>query len=309
MRKILILGAGGALGTEIREQLERKGNYRAVCPSGRDTDLRDRWQTMQLFAREWPDYVFFLAARQAGIQYKALHPASMFTDNMNMALNVFEAAKRTGCREVLNVATALIYPQDAQAPYKENMLKEAPVVGVDAPYALAKASSLMLARAYNKEYGTDYKTVIPCNFFGRRLEPEDRRGLIPSLISRAYQAKTERSPVMEVWGTGNACRDILAAPDVASACIYVMEHNVHADAINIGSGTEYSVRSIAETVKDVTGYGGKLIFDPSKPEGRMHMKLDTRILTRAGWTPSMDLHESIEWAYRHYRSQPGGTVA
>ena len=313
--RICVVGSGGALGMAVWDMLARLG-YQNLIPCTRDdADLRDPAQVSRFFEREKPEYVFFLAALAAGIQYKKTHPVEMLADNLQMEVNVFAAAHASGCRKLLNVSSSLLYPQNAEIPVKE---EEAAYVslkgGVDSSYTMAKAAGFQLARFYQQEYGMEVVTAVPCNFFGEKSSFEgDRAGVVPSLIARFDRAKEENLPEVEVWGTGNACRDVLNSKDVASACILLMKEHVPFDIVNIGRGEEFTIREIALTVKKVVGYEGQIVFDLTKPEGRMHTLLDNSRISGLGWKPAMTLEESITdaylWymAYRWYMDKMGKT--
>ena len=173
---------------------------------------------------------------------------------------------------------------------------------IDTPYSLAKAAGMQLANYYNQQYKTKYITVVPCNFFGAFAPFEgDRAGVVPSLIRRIHEAKIMGKDAVEVWGTGNACREFLNSKDVADACVFLMNNDkITGGIINIGRGYEFSIKEVAYKVKEVVGYNGELVFDSSKPEGRAHMQLNTEKLFKLGWRPTMDLKDSLIDAYEWY---------
>lgn len=299
--RICVAGSSGLLGHAICGQLKAAG-YSNIIPCDLPAvDLCDQRQTEAFFEKEKPEYLFFLAAVAGGIQFKRTYPADMLRKNLQMITNVMDAAYRHGCHRMINVCSALLYPVEAKIPLKE---ADATYVNLgldDTPYALAKAAGMQLARFYNKQYGTRYLTVVPCNFFGEHAPFEgDKAGVVSALIARIHNAKIHHIDHVEVWGTGNACRELLNSQDVASACIFLMDADTEHDLINIGRGCEFSIREVAETIKKVVRYEGDLLFDATKPEGRQHMQLDTSILFGLGWRPSMDLERSIRNAYDWY---------
>ena len=299
--RICVLGANGMLGHAICKQLVEKG-YVHIIKSGREeVDLCNQSETKRFFREYQPEYVFFLAAVAAGIQYKKDHPTEMLLKNLQMITNVMEFAKEIKCKKMINVCSALIYPNGAQIPLEEKNVKYIDLDQIDTPYSLAKAAGMQLARYYNKEFGMNYITVVPCNFFGEFAPFEgDRAGVVSALISRIHNAKIHGIEKVEVWGTGNVCREFLNSQDVANACIYLMNFDTKYDLINIGRGFEYSIREVAEMIKFIIGYGGELFFDSTKPEGRLHMQLNTERLFDMGWRPHMDLEASIRNAYEWY---------
>ena len=209
-----------------------------------------------------------------------------------------------GCKEMVYVCSALLYPSAAPIPYREEDAVSSDLGTIDACYSLAKAAGMQLASYYNNQYGTKYLTVVPCNFFGAHaIFTGEKAGVVPSLINRMHEAKKNGVPQVEIWGTGNACREFLNSKDVADACVYLIQQPMKYSLINIGRGEEYPIRDIAYIIKKVTGYEGELVFDPSKPEGRPHMQLDTTRLRDMGWSANMTMEESIRDAYDWYRSQ------
>lgn len=214
-----------------------------------------------------------------------------------------ESARRINCKKMINVCSALLYPKDATIPLNEESATYVELGEIDTPYALAKAAGMQLARYYNKEFGMNFLTVVPCNFFGEFAPFDgDRAGVISALISRIHNAKVQGKKQVEVWGSGNACREFLNSQDVANACIFLMSNDTKHDLINIGRGFEFSIREVAEMIKRVVGYEGKLFFDTTKPEGRPHMQLNTNKLFEMGWRPKIDLEASIRNAYEWYLS-------
>ncbi len=299
--KICVIGNKGMLGHAICNLLQERGFENIICCDLPEVNLCEQEQTRAFFREEKPDYIFFLAAVAAGINYKKTHPADMMIKNLQMITNVMESAYENGCKKMINVCSALLYPSEAGIPLHEEDATHANMGEVDTPYAMAKAAGMQLARYYNSQYGMNYVTVVPCNFFGEYAPFEgDRAGVVPALIDRMHAAKINNDSEVIVWGTGNACRELLNSKDVASACVHLMETESKWDLVNIGRGKEYSIREVAETIKKVVGYTGELVFDSTKPEGRPHMQLDTNRLFETGWRPKMGLEESIRDAYEWY---------
>lgn len=299
--RICVAGSKGMLGHAIIGQLEKAGYRNVISCDLPEVDLCDQKMTEQFFEREKPEYLFFLAAVAGGIQFKKTYPADMLLKNLQMITNVMSSAQKNGCCKMINVCSALLYPVKAQIPLKEEDASYADLGLVDTPYAIAKAVGMQLARNYNQQYGTKYITVVPCNFFGEFAPFEgDKAGVVSALIARIHHAKVNHLPQVAVWGTGNACREFLNSQDVASACIFIMKCETEYDLINIGRGSEFSIREVAEMIKNVVGYEGELFFDSTKPEGRAHMQLNTEKISALGWHPSMNLEESIRNAYEWY---------
>lgn len=299
---IAILGHKGMLGHAIREKAAERGYSKIIGVDLPEMDLCNQKDVQEFFKIERPQYVFFLAAVAAGIEYKRTHPADILMKNLQMITNVINSANEQGCNKMLNICSALVYPQNAEIPLREEYAVYADMNLVDTPYALAKACGLQLAKYYNCQYGRKYITAVPCNFFGPFAPFEgDRAGVVPSLIARISQAKNEDKRAVEVWGTGNACRDLLGVCDVADACLFLMENEGTYDVFNIGSGHEYRIAEVAEVIKKVTGYEGELVYNADRPEGRQHMMMEPSRLFSMGWKPKNSLEESIRSTYEWYR--------
>jgi len=301
--KIVILGAKGQLGSAINRILIEQEYTEILTPNTSELDLRDEESVNKYFVKNNPKYVFFCAAYIGGIEFKKQHPAEIFINNMKMILNVFEAARKNNVSRMIYVATALVYPNDVAIPTSEKMIREIVPCGPDSPYTLVKFSGLKLCEYYQQQYGCDFFTVIPCNFFGPNAPFEGTKaGVIPSLIRKMYEAKNANLEQVEVWGTGNVGRDFLGVDDVADACIYAINNYKDNKPLNIGSGKEITIKTAAEIIKEVVGYQGELFFDKDKPEGRKHMLLDTKILGDIGWKPKRTFEESVKIAFEWYRS-------
>ncbi|SKB65943.1 GDP-L-fucose synthase [Lachnospiraceae bacterium] len=299
--KICVIGHSGVLGHAIVSELTSIGYSNIVCCSRSEVDCTNQAVVDSFFEVHKPSYVFFLAAISAGIEYKRKYPVEVLLQNMQMEMNVISSAHNHGVKRLLNVSSALLYPSTAAVPIDEKDATFTNLNEIDTPYSLAKAAGMQLCNYYRKEYNDDFFTVIPCNFFGEYAAFNgDKAGVVPSLIRRILEAKEQKIGEVVVWGTGRACREFLNSKDVASACVFLMNHEFEYPLINIGRGEEFSIREIAETIKEIIGYKGKLIFDADKPEGRLHMQLNTEKIFSLGWKPSMNLRESVENAYRWF---------
>ncbi len=302
--KICVIGHKGMLGHALCEKLEEQGYTNIVGCDLPEVDLCDQLATRNFFETEKPEYVFFLAAVAGGIEYKKKYAADMMLKNLQMITNVMESVHALGVKKTINVCSALVYPRDAAMPLSEQDATRVDIGTIDAPYSVAKVAGLQLARFFKQQYGDDIVTVVPCNFFGPFAPFEgDKAGVVPSLIARIADAKEKRLDQVEVWGTGNACRDVLYVGDVADACIHLMSNKTQNDFVNIGRGKEYTIREIAETIKAVVGYTGELYFNADRPEGRQHMMMNNERLTSIGWSSKYDLRESIQKTFQWYREE------
>lgn len=302
--RICIVGDKGALGSAIKSQLLQEGFSNILSCDLPEVDCTSQQAVKQYFEANRPQYVFFLAAISAGIEYKKKYPVEILLKNLQMETNILSCSHEYGCKRLLNVCSALLYPSASPMPLKEEYATLTNLNEIDTPYSLAKAAGFQLCKYYQQQYGDDFFTVVPCNFFGEYAAFDgDKAGVVPSLIRRISEAKEQNQPEVVVWGTGNACREFLNSKDVASACIFLMKASQTIPLINIGRGHEYTIRETAETIRRVIGYTGELVFDPEKPEGRLHMQLDTTALFGLGWKPTMNLEESIRDAYTWYVAQ------
>lgn len=299
--RICIIGDKGSLGHAIWGKLQSFGYTNMISCDLPEVDCTRQESVRKFFKENRPEYIFFLAAISSGIEYKRKYPVEVMLKNLQMETNVLQFSHEYGCKRLLNVCSALLYPSTAEIPLDEKEASWIKLNEVDTPYSLAKAAGFQLCQYYAYEYKEDFFTVVPCNFFGEySIFEGERAGVVPSLIRRIDEAKREKAKEVVVWGTGRACREFLNSKDVASACVFLMNRSCEYPLINIGRGQEYTIRETAEIVKKVVGYNGELVFDASKPEGRAHMQLNTEKLFQMGWKPEMDLEQSIEDAYQWY---------
>lgn len=299
--RICIIGGKGTLGYAILGELQSLGYTNIISCDLPEVDCTRQESVKNFFEKKQPEYIFFLAAISAGIEYKRKYPVEVMLKNLQMETNVLQFSHEYHCKRLLNVSSALIYPSIARMPLVEKDITFINLNEVDTPYSLAKAVAFQLCQYYADEYGDDFFTVIPCNFFGEyAVFDGEQAGVVPSLIKKIYEAKINHLPNVVVWGTGRACREFLNSKDVANACIFLMNHPFPYSLINIGRGKEFTIRETAEIIKKVVGYKGDLVFDANKPEGRLHMQLNTERLFEMGWRPKMDLEQSITNAYQWY---------
>ena len=312
---VLILGSGGMLGHALVDSLLEHGYTnihgadRKPCPEYENmpcvhqhvVDLCSERETQDLFLEAAPKCVFFLAAIAGGIQFRKEYAESILQKNLQMITNVITISSHSDVDTVLNVSSALVYPESAEFPLKESEITHVDLDTIDTPYALAKGVGIQMARYCARRCNIRFITAIPCNFFGL-FAPfvGNQAGVVCSLIDRVHKAKEEGDEEVVVWGSGNACRELLDSRDVADAILTIVESDTKYDTINIGRGSEFTIREVAECVKEVTGFPGKLVFDATKPEGRLHTNLDTERLDETGWKASRTLRESVSDAYDYY---------
>ena len=303
---IYIAGHKGALGHALWDKLQAAGYTNLLGCELPELDMTDNAAVKEFFRKNKPDCVILLAALAAGINFRKTNPVEMLLVNLQITINVLSEARAAGVQKFINISSALLYPSEAAIPIRENSATHVNLEELDTSYTLAKSVGAQLCRYYRKQYAADFYTVVPCNFFGPYSPFEgDKAGVIASLIRKMHEAKLHHDDHIEVWGTGNACREFLSVLDVADALTFLVGHDVPYDLVNIGRNEEHSIREVAQLIKKVVGFEGELRFDTTKPEGRMHMQLDTERLFNLGWRPKLTLEQAIQITYDWYLQQEG----
>lgn len=302
--KVYIAGHRGLVGSAIVRRLHAAAYRNIVTRSHAELDLTDQQAVQAFFAAERPEYVFLAAAKVGGILANDTYRAEFIYQNTMIAANVIHAAYRYGARKLLFLGSSCIYPKHAPQPLKEDYLLTGPLEITNEPYAIAKIAGIKMCGAYNRQYGTDFLCAMPTNLYG----PGDNYDLntahvLPALIRKMHEAKVQHAPSAVVWGTGSPLREFLFSDDLADACVFLMER-LHAsdigELINIGTGSELSIRALAQLVKSVVGFDGDLAFDATKPDGTPRKLLDTSRLKCIGWLPTVDLERGIALAYADF---------
>ena len=299
--KIYIAGHRGLVGSAIKRELEQKGYTNLLCKTHSVLDLTDSKSVEEFFEEEKPEYVILSAAKVGGIQGNNTYPVEFFTENMKIQLNVIGNSYKTGVKKLLFLGSSCIYPKNAPQPMKEEYLLSSTLEKTNEMYALAKISGLKLCASYNREYGTNYISVMPCNLYGLNDNYDTRNAhVLPMLVRRFHEAKEQNLPQVTVWGTGTPLREFMYAGDLASAVVYLLE-NKNADEIgefiNIGTGTEVTILELAQKIKKIVGYAGELVFDKTKPDGTMRKLMDVSRINALGWKAKTTLEEGIKIVY------------
>jgi len=298
---VLVAGGETLIGAALLRQLVSRGFSRLCRPSAKQPDLADAAAVERLFSLHKPAYVFHVAGNSGGIAANQKYPATLMQHNLAVALNVIDAAHRHGVRKLLYLASSCCYPRLCPQPMAVESLITGPLEPTNAAYATAKLAGLKLAEAFRAEYGDDFITAIPANAFGPEDDFDaDNAHVVGALIHRMHEAKLEGAASVEVWGTGNARREFIFADDLAEACIFVMQSYSSAIPINLGSGIDFSIRELAEIIRDAVGYNGELVFDASRPDGMPVKTLDSTPLEVMGWAPRTSAREAIVATYRDY---------
>ena len=299
--RIFVAGHRGMVGSAIVRRL-RRGGYDNLLLRGRDElDLTDQAAVERFFATERPDYVFIAAAKVGGIQANNTFRAEFLYQNLMIESNVIHAAWRAGVERLLFLGSSCIYPRDCPQPIREEYLLTGPLEPTNEPYAIAKIAGIKLCESYNRQYGTRYVSAMPTNLYG----PNDNYDLasshvLPALIRKAHEAKARGDSELVVWGSGRPLREFLYVDDMADACVFLMESGISEGLFNVGTGSDVSIRELAQTVMDVVGFQGRIVFDAAKPDGTPRKLLDVGRLRELGWRAATGLREGIALAYRDF---------
>lgn len=303
--KIYVAGHRGMVGSAICRELERQGYTNIITRTHAQLDLCRQDAVDAFFAEEKPEYVFLAAAKVGGIEANSEAPADFMYQNMMLEMNVIHSAWRTGCRKLEFLGSSCIYPRMAPQPMKEDCLLTSPLEETNEAYALAKIAGLKYCVYLNKQYGTDYISVMPTNLYGPNdnYHPEHSH-VLPALIRRFHEAKEAEAPSVTCWGDGSPLREFLYVDDLANLCVYLMNHYSGDETINAGSGKEISIRELAELVARVVDYRGEILWDTSKPNGTPRKLLDVSKAAALGWRYEMELEDGIRLAYQDFLNNP-----
>lgn len=296
--KIYVAGHRGMVGSAIVRCLEAQGYHNIVTRTSKELDLRRQDQVEKFFAEEKPDYVFLAAAKVGGIMANNLHPADFMYDNMILEMNVIKAAYDNQVKKLMFLGSSCIYPRMAPQPMPESCLLTSSLEQTNEAYALAKISGLKYCEYLNRQYHTDYISVMPTNLYGPNdnYHPEHSH-VLPALIRRFHEAKESGAPTVTIWGTGTPLREFLYVDDLADACVFLMNTYSGNETVNLGTGKELTIKELAEKVKRVVGYEGDIRFDTSKPDGTPRKLLDVSKLEKLGWKYKTELEDGIRLAY------------
>ena len=304
--KIYVAGHRGLVGSALVRKLTGAGFGRIVGRTRDELDLTDQRAVDWFFDEERPAFVFLAAARVGGIHANNTYPAEFAYSNMQIQNNIVHSSWRHGVTKLCFLGSSCIYPRMAPQPMPESALLSGPLEPTNAPYALAKIAGIVMCQSYNRQYGTNFISVMPTNLYGPNdnYHPENSH-VLPAFIRRFHEAKITGAPSVTVWGTGKPKREFLYADDLADACVFLMEHYDSSEIVNIGSGEEVSIGELAETVRRVVGYEGELVFDASKPDGTPRKLLDCSKIHGLGWKHRIGLEQGITGAYRDFLARHG----
>ena len=302
--KIYIAGHKGMVGSALVRKLQSEGYYNLVLRTRQELDLTDQAQVASFFKAERPEYVFLAAAKVGGILANSTYPAEFIYQNLAIQTNVIHQAYLHGVKKLLFLGSSCIYPKNAPQPMKEEYLLTGPLEPTNEPYAVAKIAGIKMCQSYNKQYGTNFISVMPTNLYG----PGDNYDLetshvLAALIRKLYEAKAEGETYVEVWGTGNPRREFLYVDDLVDACVFLMLNYNESEIVNIGTGKDIAIIDLAHMIKDIVNCEAEIVLDPNKPDGVRQKLLDVKKITVLGWKPKYDLNQGLRKTYKWFRDE------
>ncbi|MBW1981978.1 MAG: GDP-L-fucose synthase [Deltaproteobacteria bacterium] len=304
--KIYVAGHRGLVGSAIMRKLQELGYENLVYRTRQELDLLNKEDVEAFLAAERPHYVFLAAAKVGGILANATYPAEFIYQNLLIQTNVIHACYRYGVRKLLFLGSSCLYPKHCPQPMKEEHLLSGHLEPTNEPYAVAKIAGIKMCQSYNRQYGTNYIVAMPTNLYG----PNDNFDLqtshvLPALIRKFHEAKVSGKHEVVIWGSGMQRREFLYVDDLADGCVFLMNEYNDSEIINIGTGSDVSIRELAELIARIVGFRGSLFFDTSKPEGTPVKRLDVSRMTALGWRATIPLEEGIARTYRWYTQHTG----
>lgn len=316
--RIYIAGHRGLVGAALRRRLQALGYKNFLIRTHTDLDLTNQAEVEAFFAQEKPEYVFLAAAKVGGIYANNAYPAEFIRDNLAIQTNIIHAAWKNHAKRLMFLGSSCIYPKHAPQPIKEEHLLTGPLEPTNRPYALAKIAGIEMCWSYNRQYGTQYLAVMPTNLYGPgdNYHP-DNSHVIPALIRKFHEAKLKNTPSVTVWGTGTPRREFLYSDDMADACVFLMSlpdeqyqkllgceegktERFDPPLINVGAGSDMTINELAETIKGVVGYTGKIIFDTIKPDGTPSKLLDVSRISSLGWRKQTEMKSGLSLTYADF---------
>lgn len=297
--KIFVAGHRGMVGSALLRKLEQLGYRNILARSSRELDLKNQQQVFSFFEKEKPDYVFMAAARVGGINANNTYRAEFIYDNLMIESNIIHASYLNKVKKLLFLGSSCIYPRMAPQPLKETYLLTGVLEYTNEPYAIAKIAGIKLCENYRLQYGCNFISVMPTNLYG----PNDNYDLskshvLPALLRKIHTAKIKGIPTVDVWGSGTPLREFLHVDDLADACLFLMEQYNEPELINIGTGTDISIKDLVLLIMKIAGYTGEIKFDSAKPDGTPRKLMDVTKLMALGWKPKITLEEGIAMVYK-----------
>lgn len=303
-KKIYVAGHRGLVGSALVRKLEKEGFTNIITRTHTELDLTRQAEVEDFFEKEKPDYVILAAAKVGGIYANDTYPADFIMKNLQIECNVIDAAYKNEVKKLLFLGSSCIYPKECPQPIKEEYLLSDYLEKTNEAYALAKIAGLKMCAYYNKQYGTNYISVMPCNLYGINDNFSlENSHVLPALIRKFHEAKIKGEPSVIIWGSGKPLREFLNVDDLADACLFLMDHYEGDDFFNVGYGEEVSIMELALLIKKVVGFEGELIMDASKPDGTMRKLTDISRIKALGWEPKITLEAGVEETYQWFRDK------
>jgi GDP-L-fucose synthase len=304
--RIYVAGHRGLVGSAIWRALKAQGFTRLLGRARAELDLLNAEAVAEFYRAEKPEFVFVAAAKVGGILANNNHPAEFLYENLQVQYNLIHGAHEAGVKKLLFLGSSCIYPKLAPQPLKEDYLLTGPLEPTNEWYAIAKIAGIKLCQAYRRQYGCDFISVMPTNMYG----PNDNYDLqnshvLPAMIRKFHEAKTEDKKEVVCWGTGAPMREFLYADDLARACVFLMQHYSGEQFLNVGFGSDVTIKELAELVQRVVGFSGQIVWDTSKPDGTPRKLMDSSRLFALGWKPQVQLEQGIELAYADFLKRFG----
>lgn len=302
--RFYVAGHRGLVGSAVWRHLESLGYRNLIGRASTELDLRDRDATREFLAQTRPEYVIDAAARVGGIMANVVSPAEFLSDNLRIQVNLLDAAQEFGVRRLLFLGTSCIYPKHARQPITEDQLLSGPLEQTNDAYAIAKIAGILHVQALRRQFGCSFISAMPTNLYGPHdnFDPETAH-VLPALIRRIHDARVAGAPSVTLWGTGTPRREYLHADDLARACLTLLEQYDDASPINVGTGSDLSIRALAELIADVVGFQGEILLDPTRPDGTPRKLLEVSRIRALGWEPRIGLREGIASTYEWCQSQ------
>jgi len=305
--KIYVAGHNGLVGSAIVRNLRKNGYTNLIYRSHQELDLLDARAVEAFFEAEKPEYVFDAAAKVGGIIANSTHPADFIYQNLIIQNNIIYSCYKFGVKKMIFLGSSCMYMKDCLEPMKEDSILTGAPEPTNKEYAVAKIAGLTMCQAFNEQYRTKFITAMPSNTYG----PNDHYDLqaahaLPALVRKFFEAKTQNSPEVVLWGTGTPLREFIHVDDVAGGCIFLLENDSEFDIFNLGTQKEISIKDLAELIRKTSGYEGKLVLDPSKPDGTMRRVMDMSRLHSMGWKHTIELEDGIKDTYAWYASHYDG---